>query len=280
MRGNDELARGARERSPAREAVFVGSAHIRRCWRTSSATSTASTRCRPESTSSEWRAACLARGARRPARRGAPRPAEPGQRERAAARRGERRAPGGVPRRRPADRPLLREAALQQGRPRSARGAAGLDARAVIVGFGDYRAELERLGRRARSSPARSSTGTSSHLLARRRHRRPVDLSGGIRHGRRRGGGCRLAAARRAPLGPRRNRRRAGGGVPGPLRAACELRDRRRGRPCAKLRGCSRSRTPIESATRQRPGSRRQPLGWAGVARRLLEPFTVPSVHG
>ena len=41
----------------------------------------------------------------------------------------------------------------------------GLDARAVIVGFGDYRAELERHGRGAGervSSPARSSTATSS----------------------------------------------------------------------------------------------------------------------
>ena len=68
-----------------------------------------------------------------------------------------------VPRRRRADRPLLREAALQQGRSPAARGAA----RARRAG-GDRR--LRRLPRasssgsrrRGRCSPARSSTATSS----------------------------------------------------------------------------------------------------------------------
>ena len=50
----------------------------------------------------------------------------------------------------------------QQGRSRAARGDAGVDARTVVVGFGDYRAELERLAPAARrSSPGRSSIATS-----------------------------------------------------------------------------------------------------------------------
>ena len=69
----------------------------------------------------------------------------------------------GVPRRRRADRPLLREAALQQGRPRAARGAAWPgrprgDRRLRRL----PRASWSGWRRRARCSPARSSTATSS----------------------------------------------------------------------------------------------------------------------
>ena len=88
----------------------------------------------------------------------------------------------------------------------------------MIVGFGDYRAELERLAAAARrSSPGRSSTATSSHLLPLADAvRRAVDLPGGVRDGRRRGrrGGlpaarrAALAASPRSPRGSRRSTRR------------------------------------------------------------------------
>ena len=94
-----------------------------RCSRTSSVTSIACTRCRPASTSTSGgrgRATRRSPGCSR--RRGATAP-NPANAERAAARRGERRTPGRVPGRRPADGRLLREAPLQQGRPRPARGA-------------------------------------------------------------------------------------------------------------------------------------------------------------
>ena len=91
----------------------------------------------------------------------------------------------------------------------------GLEAKAVIVGFGDYRAELEAaapprhaLHRRPRAPPPRPPAG------ARGRRGRPVDLPRGIRDGRRRGRFRRLPAARRQALGPRGDRRRARGGVP------------------------------------------------------------------
>ena len=57
-----------------------------------------------------------------------------------------------------ADGRLLREAHLQQGRPPAARGVARLDALAVIVGFGDYREELERL-----APPRTMFTGPLEH---------------------------------------------------------------------------------------------------------------------
>ncbi len=91
----------------------------------------------------------------------------------------------------------------------------GLEAKAVIVGFGDYRAELEAaappqhaLHRRPRAPPPRPPAG------ARGCRGRPVDLPRGIRDGRRRGRLRRLPAARRQALGPRGDRRRARGGVP------------------------------------------------------------------
>ena len=98
-----------------------------------------------------------------------------------------------------------------------------VDARAVIVGFGDYRAELEAarrpadaLHRPARAPPPRPPA------RARGRHRRPVDLPRGVRDGRGRGGRGRLAAARRAiPGWPRSPRARAG--VPAAPALAREL---------------------------------------------------------
>ena len=61
--------------------------------------------------------------------------------------------------RRRADRPLLREADREQGRAGAAsRRCAALDARAVIVGFGDYRGELE-----AQAPPGTLFTGALEH---------------------------------------------------------------------------------------------------------------------
>ena len=124
--------------------------------------STASTRCRRASTSTssgpQPREQALAA-----ARAVPPRPAEPGRREPAPAGRGQRRAAGRVLRARRADRPLLREAAPQQGRRTCSSRRWSTSRRAlVVVGFGDYRDELERSRRRGRSSPAPSSTGISS----------------------------------------------------------------------------------------------------------------------
>jgi len=83
----------------------------------------------------------------------------------------------------------------------------GLDARAVIVGFGDYRETLE-----AQAPPGTLFTGALEH-----RHlvhllplvevgRRPFHLPGGVRDGGRRGSGRGRAARRRGPLRPRRGR--------------------------------------------------------------------------
>ena len=90
-----------------------------------------------------------------------------------------------------------------------------VDARAVIVGFGDYREAARAPGRaeHALHRPARAPAPRPS-ARARGRHRRPVDLPGGVRHGRRRGRRRGLAAARRTPLRAGGDRRGVGGGVP------------------------------------------------------------------
>ena len=104
----------------------------------------------------------------------------------------------------------------------------GIDARAVIVGFGDYREELER-----GADPARTLfTGPLEHrhlvhlLAARRRLRRAVDLPRGVRDGRGRGRRGGLPSARRAPFRTRRDRDRAGGGVSARAPRARRLHDR------------------------------------------------------
>ena len=91
-----------------------------------------------------------------------------------------------------------------------------VDARAVVVGFGDYREELERT-----APPRTLFTGPLEH-----RHLAKliplahvtggaVDLPRGVRNGRRRGGRRRIAPARREPLRPRGDRRRSRRRVPG-----------------------------------------------------------------
>ena len=96
----------------------------------------------------------------------------------------------------------------------------GIDARTLVVGFGDYRHELERI-----APPRTLFTGPLEH-----RHlvqlipladvgRRALDLPRGVRDGRGRGGGGRVPAARRAALGPR-----GGGGGARGGRTRTELR--------------------------------------------------------
>ena len=220
MRGRPELEAWGRDVLAPAEAVYVGSrtsATVARGGRP--ATSSACVEVPPGVDVDEFVPAGSRRGARRAARRGSRRPAEPRERRGAAARRGQRRAARGVPRRRRADRRLLREADREQGRPSAARGA-----RRARRARGDRR--LRRLPRRARAQAAAHGervlfTGPvrapppRAPAAARRRRRRAVDLPGGVRHGRRRGRGLRLPAARRPAHRPRRGRRGARGGVPG-----------------------------------------------------------------
>ena len=180
----------------------------------------------------------------------------------------------GVPRGRRADGRLLREAPLQQGRPRAARGARGIDARAVIVGFGDYRDELEALADPAEHAlhrPARAPAPRPP-ARARGRLRRPVDLPGGVRDGRGGGGRRRLPAARRAPLraSPRSRRGSRRSTRPSSRELASfttgdvdELREKLR----ALLALPAAEREAIRAAARRAAVER---WSWSGVAERLL----------
>ena len=209
MRGNAELVRVGREALGGAAAVDrrLG-AHPRGARRGVRRTSSACTRSRRAWTSSSGdpppKDEALAR-----AGRGVPAgPAQPGQRERAAPRRGQRRPARGLPRRRQADRRLLREADREQGRPGAPRGAARASTRARR----DRR--LRRLPRRARAPgrgarrplhrPARAPPPRAP-ARARGRRGRPLDLPGGLRDGRGRGGRGRLPADRRrtTPGSPR-----------------------------------------------------------------------------
>ena len=116
---------------------------------------------RPASTSSSG-SRRRERGARRSPRRVPEGSAESRERQRAAARRGQRRAPRSFPGRGASHRRLLREADREQGVQVLLEALRGLDARVVVVGFGDYRAGSS--GRPRVSTPssrARSSTVTS-----------------------------------------------------------------------------------------------------------------------
>ena len=89
---------------------------------------------------------------------------------------------------------------------------AHVDARAVVVGFGPAREELERARRRTRALHRRPrAPPPPPSLAARGRQRHAVRLSGGLRHGRRRGGSVRrrrrssraIRALPRSPKGSR-----------------------------------------------------------------------------
>ena len=204
---------GGARRSPRAEAVFVGSgAHPRgargrrrprRPRARGAARASTSTSGGPRRATRRWPGCSRRRGATRriPATRTS------GCRTRA--------TPSGSPRSSPATEPTVvyfGKLLYNKGVHVLLEALRGVDARAVIVGFGDYRAELERLGRPAHAlhRPARAPAPRPP-AAARGRHRRAVDLPRGVRHGRRRGGRRRLAAARRAPLRPGRGRRGARG---------------------------------------------------------------------
>ena len=279
MRGNAELeAWGARVARAAPRPSSSARRTSARCSRRSSATSTASTRCRPASTSTS--------SCRRPRAEalaalldGVPRrPAEPRQPPGAAARRGQRRAARRVPRRRRADRPLLRQAPLQQGRPRAPRGAA-------------------RAGRARRSSSASATTGSELERIApprtlftgplEHRHLVPPDPA------RRRRRRARRSSPRRSGWSP--PRRRPPAAPPLVARHSGPRGDRRAGsrRPTRPSCGTWRaSRRATRSTSRDKlhdllalPPERRRELGEAarrvaveqlvvgGRRERLLEPF-------
>ena len=160
MRGNEELSAWGRRRSPAPGPSSSAPSTSATCSRTSSATSTGSTLCRRASTSTNssrfpatWRfAACSTRAA----------PTLPTRATRTSACR--TRATPSFEAFFAADEPTV----LYFGKLLHNKGVhvlfealRELDARAVIVGFGDYRAELEALAPERTSSPARSSTATS-----------------------------------------------------------------------------------------------------------------------
>ena len=159
MRGNAELEEWGREVLGGAAAVFVGSQHIREVSRRSAGTSSASTRFRPGVDVDEWRpaprdealAALLAE-----ARLDPPNPGNANER---------------LPTR--GTRERLRGFLAGDGRRSSTSGSssttractlllealARLDARAVVVGFGDYRAELEQ----PRAGPRALFTGPLEH---------------------------------------------------------------------------------------------------------------------
>ena len=272
------------------EALASGPRHVRRLGAhphrpraRCAATSTACTRCRRASTSTSGcrSRAALALAALR--RGGAHGPAEPGQRGGAAARRGQRRPAGALPRRRRARRRLLRQADRAEGRPRPPR-RAGRDRRPHSSSSGSGPSAARSSGRRARARgrgalhrTARASPPPPP-ARARRRLRRPVDLPGGVRHGRR--GGCRgrVPADRRAPLGARRGRGGPRGGYPPALRdlAASTTGDAATSRASLRRAAVARRRPTARRSARP-PGDRSSsagagPASRAGCSNRSPEP--------
>ena len=222
---------GGGRRSTGAEAVFVGSAHIREVLEDVVGHVDRVHEVPPGVDIDEWRprprdealAGLLAEARRDPPNPGnaSERLPDEGNAERLA----------DVPRRRRA-RPSSTSGSSSTTRASTScsRRCASVDARAVIVGFGDYREELERARRPAHAlhRPARAPAPRPP-ARARGRHGRPVDLPGGVRDGRRRGRRRRLAAARRAPLRPRRDRGGPGAGVP-----AAPARTSRASRPATR----------------------------------------------
>ena len=164
MRGNPELQAWGREALAGAAAVFVGSEHIREVLEEVVGHVERVHEVPPGVDVEEFRPRPRDEALAGAPRGGAPRPAEPGQRQRATSR--TRATPSGSPRssrRRSPPSSTSGSSSYNKGVHLLLEALRELDARAVIVGFGDYREELEALRRAAtRSSPARSSTGTSS----------------------------------------------------------------------------------------------------------------------
>ena len=150
----------------------------------------------------------------------------------------------------------------------------GLDARAVIVGFGDYREELQALADPGTpSSPGRWSTAISSHLLALADACVVPSIfpeAFGMVAAEAAAAGCPPIVARHS--GPRRGRRGAGLEDPPELRQLAsftkgdaETSARSSPSPCSRCRPRSARRSP--------PPQGRAAVGrwsWASVAERLL----------
>ena len=278
MRGRPDLAHGGRRRSPAREVVYAGSEHIRDVLDEVSATPSASRSCRRASTStSSGPRRATRRSPRCSRRRG--RSAESGEREERLPDGGDAARLRGVLRGRRADRPLLREADREQGRPGAARGARGLDARAVVVGFGDYRerargarAAGHALHRPARAPPSRASAAA---LRRRRSCRRSSPRRSGWSRPRRRPPACRRSSPRtraspRSRPGSRRSTRRSCADAPVVPRPATRRRSRERSRdllalPAADARSCAGSPRAARSSgagagRRRRRACSRRPI--------------------
>ena len=272
MRGDAELvgvgARGAR----AREAVFVGSAHIRAVLEEVVGHVDRVHEVPPGVDVDEFVPSRATRRSPACSRRRARDPPNPGNANERLPDEGNAERLAAFFARRRADRPLLRQAAsttrastlLLEALQRARRAR-------VIVGFGDYRAELEALApARTLFTGAARAPASRPPAAARRRRRRAVDLPGGVRHGRRRGGRGGRAAARRAPLGARGGRRGARGGVPAeraPLAAS-------RPATSAELARQLHALLALPPSDREALGARRphgrSSAGLGGVAERLL----------
>ena len=151
----------------------------------------------------------------------------------------------------------------QQGRPRPLRGAP----RPRRAG---RRRRLRRLPRRAGGArPARHALHRRARAPApreagpaHRRDRRPVDLPGGLRHGRGRGGRRGIAAARRASLGPRRDRCRASPpSIRSPTATSSASRPATRPTSPTSSDGCSPSTRKSVRSSPQPPGARSSSAG-------------------
>ena len=148
----------------------------------------------------------------------------------------------------------------------------GLDARAVVVGFGPARAALERaagpdvLFHRAAGAPA-----PGPPVGAGRRQRDAVGLPGGVRDGRGRGGVLRLRAARGPALRAGRDRRGPGGGVPRAPARPGVVRARRRRGPAPQARApagpVAGGRGAVSAGARR---AAERLWSWQGVAARVL----------
>ena len=150
-----------------------------------------------------------------------------------------------------------------------------LDARLVVVGFGPYRAQLEAMAPAAHAlhRPARAPPPRASAAARRPRPSCPSVFPEAFGMVAAEAAAAGSPPARRAPLGPRRGRGGARGGVPGALPRPRIVHVGRQRRPRAQARSDPRAlrRRPRRAASRGAPG-RRRALVVASVAQRLLQP--------
>ena len=279
--GTRGLGRG--RRSPPRMPSSSAPATSARCSRRSSATSSNVHEVPPGVDIDEWRPRPRDEALAGLLGRSASRPAEPRQRKRASAGRGQRRAARRVPGGRRADRRLLRQAPLQQGRPRPARGAPrggrpGGDRRLRRL----PRASSRRSPARERSSPDRSSTAISSTCSRSRTSR-----------------SCRRSSPRRSGWSPPRRPRPGRPPLVARHSGLAEIADGLEQEYPPHLAHLAAFATgdaqelarklnellALPAADREalREAARRATVArwsWAGVAGRLLEPFNYPPADG